>query len=1006
MNSIRKSLATFWPSIRISFVLVSMTISLILFADLAGLMPNPLKYELENRKQLSESLAILASTMASQGDIKKVRTVLSQILVREENFLSAGFRMQSGRLLFQVGPHEQHWKDYNAQKSTSTHVLVPLFKKNKQIGTIELSFKPLASSQGIGFITNPTYKLILFVFIFGFFSFLFFMLRTLRQIDPTSVVPDRVNAAFDTLSEGLIILDNKEQIVLSNKAFSDTILLDSNELLGKKLSKLNWKPTDKDDTGDILYPWIIAMSTGKSSVAEMLILEVSTDNRRTLTINCAPIQDSKDQQQGILLTFDDVTELELQKHQLQITVTDLKSSQKEIQRQNKELHFLATRDPLTGCLNRRSFNDQFASSFNNARNQQLQLSCIMVDIDFFKKVNDNYGHGVGDEVIKLLADILHSCTREEDIVGRYGGEEFCIVLPGVDVDEAITVAERIRLTIKDDSISTFESGPHITASLGVSTLIDNAKDPAELNDQSDQALYVAKESGRNRVIKWTADNKVETVITSPTEENNETDNRISISDHAKHVEEVNQLKVQIKQLEKVASIFSDQLQQEKNYDKLTGLPNQTLFYDRIKQAFERGTRQGHLTAILVIDFDLFSLANNSFGIEVAEKMFLSLTDRLANVFRKTDSIALFNFDSNDLMISHFDRDEFGILLTELDDRMIVTWAVKRLFDAMKLPISFEDKHINVTCKVGISIFPEDANSPEELFSHATTAKTFVNKNKAISDFQFYDPDMQKSSLKQLGLESEIKRAIKNEEWVLFYQPKLDIYSNKINGFEALIRWNHPEKGVLSPLEFIPFAEERGLIVEIGSWVLRTACKQAKIWSDQGFKIKIAVNLSAVQLHQEELSNQILDIMKDNQIKPQQLELEVTETMLMDNIDTAMSTLKRLHCSGISISIDDFGTGYSSLGYLKHLPIDLLKIDRVFITDITTDDFDMNIVNTIISMAHGMNLKVIAEGVETLEQYELLQEMSCDEIQGYLISKPVPADSATKLLHKKEPFYMQ
>ena len=1004
MSLISKSMATLWPAVRISFVLILITTSLLLFADLLGITPNQSKYELENRKKLSESMAILFSTLASETDMKEVRTVLSRIVMRDDNLLSAGFRINSGNLLFEVGSHIKHWGAYKDKKSTSTHVLVPVFRDRKKLGFIELRFSELLSLQGLSLFKNPTYQLILFTFILGFFSFLFFILRTLRQIDPAAVIPDRVNAAFDTLSEGLVILDDKEQIVLANKAFSEIVKLDANKLLGFKLSALNWKMAS-EEAGDLLYPWLIALSTGESTVGDMLVLEVSSDDSHTLTINCAPIQDGQGKQQGILLTFDDVTELEIQKQHLQVTVSDLEFSKKEIQRQNKELHYLATRDPMTGCLNRRSFNEKFAESFTHARRENEELTCIMVDIDHFKLVNDNYGHGVGDEVIKLLANILLSSTRDVDIVSRYGGEEFCIILPGIEITEAVSIAERIRLKIKKDSISSFESGPHITASLGVSSIFDHAKDPAELNDQADQALYVAKESGRNRVISWTANPKTETEKLPPpnNKEEPEDNKRISLSDHDQHVEEIKQLQIQIKQLEDAASDVSDQLLNEQNYDKLTGLPSQSLFYDRLRHAIDRASRNNQLAAILIIDFDLFSQANNSYGLEIAEKMFSLLSTRISSIFRKTDTIAVINFDLKDVTISRFEGDAFGILLSDLNDHLMVTWTVKRVFDVLNHPILLDDKEINVTCNIGISIYPEDATSAEELLSHANTAKSFETNNLSKNNFQFYDSSMQKRSLKLLGLEVEIKRAIKNQEWVLYYQPKIDISTHTIIGMEALIRWNHPERGILSPFEFIGLAEERGLIVDIGEWVLRTACKQAKIWSDNGLETKIAVNLSTVQLHHPKLSNQILDIIQESKSKPQMLELEVTETMLMDNLETAIKTLNRLRCSGINISIDDFGTGYSSFGYLKHLPIDVLKIDRLFIKDLITDDYDKNIVSTIISMAHGLDLKVIAEGVETLEQYKLLQQMSCDEIQGYLFSKPVDIETATALLEQKIPF---
>ncbi len=498
-----KSMAALWPSVRISLVLVLITTSVILFADLLGIVPNQAKFELENRKQQSESLAVLFSTMAADRDLKSIRSLLLKIVVRDDKILSAGFRTQQGKLLFEAGEHKKYWGDYRSTSSTTTHVLVPIFLEAKQIGSIELRFTELTSeAEGIlGIFNNDIYKLILFVGLVGFFSFLFFILRTLRQIDPASVIPDRVNAAFDTLSEGVVILDDKEQIVLVNTAFSNIVKRQPNALLGFRLSELDWQ-TPEQNSSEILFPWKTAKSTGESSVGNKLNLKIESDEIRTMMLNCAPIKDSNGNQQGMLLTFDDVTELELQKQQLQITVTDLELSKNEIQRQNSELYILATRDPLTGSLNRRSFYEQFAELFTKARQHNENLCCIMVDIDHFKKVNDNYGHGVGDEAIKLLASILEASTRDVDIVGRYGGEEFCVVLPGLGIEEAISVAERIRLRIKDESVSHFNQGPWITASLGVATIHDQAKDMEALNDQADQALYVAKQSGRNRVVRW------------------------------------------------------------------------------------------------------------------------------------------------------------------------------------------------------------------------------------------------------------------------------------------------------------------------------------------------------------------------------------------------------------------------------------------------------------------------------------------------------------------------
>jgi diguanylate cyclase (GGDEF)-like protein len=999
MNNVRQSLSSLWPSIRISLVLVLISSSIILIADLLGVAPNQNKFELENRKHLSESFAILFSTLASDEDVKHIRTVLSKIVVRDDEILSAGFRLTDGRLLFEVGPHVKYWGDYKDDKSTTTHVLVPIYRGSRHLGSIELRFAELLIEQGFGILNNQIYRLVLFVLCFGFFAFLFFVLRTLRQIDPSSVIPERVNAAFDTLAEGVVILDDKEQIVLANNAFSEIVKRPSNVLLGFKLSELRWQSTD-EEAGSIVFPWMIAFSNGVSSVGEKLNLDVGPDDLHTMVINSAPIHDQKGNVQGVLITFDDVTDLEVQKQKLQVMVSDLELSQQEIQRQNKELHFLATRDPLTGSLNRRSFYDQFNLLFDKARTEKQELCCIMVDIDHFKRVNDNYGHAVGDEVIKMLANVLESSTRDLDIVGRYGGEEFCIVLPGLDIDEAILVAERIRLKIKNDSATQFNEGPRVTASLGVATIVDNAKDPAELNEQADQALYVAKESGRNRVIKWTNQPlATNTTQTNVAQSDQPTDNRIPIAEHSTQIEEIQSLQTQIQQLEKAATSFAEQLNKKQNYDSQTGLPNQALFYDRIKQSVDRSHREGRLTAILVVDFDLHALVNASFSNTSANEMYVSLSNQLSSIFRKTDSISLINSTVDDeWTVSRLERDEFGILIADIEDRKVIPWVVKRLFDTMNQPMTFNDKQITVNCKVGVSIFPEDANSPEELISHAYTAKSFAKKD--FFGYQFFDPEMQNSSMKQLQLEADIRNAIENDEWELYYQPKMDLATGQIKGVEALIRWRHPQRGLLAPFEFIDLAEERGLITEIGEWVIRTACKQVKIWTDNGFDIKVAVNLSAIQLKQNDFSNLVLQIIEETDIKYKSLELEITETILMDNFELAVNTLNRLHCRGVHISMDDFGTGYSSLGYLKRLPINTLKIDRIFIKDIMDDDSDRNIVSSVISMAHGLGLLVIAEGVETQAQYDLLKDLSCDEIQGYLLSKPVPPDSLTMLLDEK------
>ncbi|GBF28682.1 phytochrome-like protein cph2 [bacterium MnTg03] len=328
----------------------------------------------------------------------------------------------------------------------------------------------------------------------------------------------------------------------------------------------------------------------------------------------------------------------------------------------------------------------------------------------------------------------------------------------------------------------------------------------------------------------------------------------------------------------------------------------------------------------------------------------------------------------------------------------VTWSVKRLLDVINKPVEIGGNTIYLSCHVGVSIYTADANTVEELLNNAMTAKQYCKSQKFESNYQFYDQHMQDLSTKHLKLDRDLRDSIENEHWQLYYQPKQDMKSGKIVGAEALIRWDHPKRGLLSPYEFIDFAEKHGLIVPIGDWVIKQACKQIKQWIDEGIQdCKVAINLSSVQLVQTDIVDNILNTLEEHKVPPRLFEIEITETILMSNIQAAIETLHRLHARGIRIAIDDFGTGYSSLSYLKNLPVDCLKIDRAFIKDICNNDMDKKIVKTLIIMAHSMDKTVVAEGVEEIEQFELLKQYGCDEIQGYLLSKPVPADQLLEML---------
>ena len=985
MSTLKKSLGILFPAMRISFALVLLTACILLSAEMFGFTPNEDKFQLDARTKISESLAIQFSLLAPDRDLEKIKKLTRYIVKRNPEILSAGIRLAAGRVIFQSGNHDELWQDYKEKVSTSTHVLVPILHKKQLWGNVELRYEELKSDSFLGYFEKPIFKMAAFILIIGYFVYLVFMLRTLRQLDPSAVIPERVSAAFDALSESVIIIDELEQILLVNKAFGKTIGRSTESLIGLKVSEFKWERISVQKSGTE-YPWMKVLKSGKSSIGAQLILK-SVDNKPIkFVLNASPIDGGTDKVQGVLITLDDVTELEQRNTDLETMVTRLEKTKGQVQQQNKELHYLATRDPLTGCLNRRSLSDQFEGLFDSAREAGTELSCFMVDLDHFKFVNDNHGHATGDQVIKLLAELLESNTREGDLVGRYGGEEFCVVLPGQTIEIATTVAERIRLRMKDESTKRFEGGLRVTASIGVASIFDKPANPDELTNLADEALYVAKESGRNRVVRWQPEsNRV------VSDEDVQHDATISMKPVTSNTEEVKGLENRIDELENIASQFSEELEYAQSHDSLTKLPNQVLFYDRVSQAIERGIRHDQITAVFVVDIERFSQVNATLGRSIGDALLQEVAGRLNTTFRKSDGISR-------LTVSRYAGDEFTVLLTDLPNVEQVTWAVKRLLDVINMAVEIGGSTIYLSCHVGVSIYTADASTVDELLNNAMTAKQYCKSQKFESNYQFYDQHMQDLSTKHIKLDKDLRDSIEKEQWQLFYQPKQDMKAGKIVGAEALIRWDHPKRGLLSPFEFIEFAEKHGLIVPIGDWIIQEAAKQVRLWLDEGVQdCKIAVNLSSVQLVQHEIVDNIFSALEKYDVPPRLFEIEITETILMSNIKDAMETLRRLHARGIRIAIDDFGTGYSSLSYLKNLPIDCLKIDRTFIKDICNNDMDKKIVKTLITMAHSMDKTVVAEGVEESEQYDLLKEYSCDEIQGYLLSKPVPSEELLVML---------
>ena len=436
-------------------------------------------------------------------------------------------------------------------------------------------------------------------------------------------------------------------------------------------------------------------------------------------------------------------------------------------------------------------------------------------------------------------------------------------------------------------------------------------------------------------------------------------------------------------------LAEEQLFYAASHDSLTNLTNRALFLDHLEQAAERAKRyKNYLFALLFLDLDHFKIVNDGLGHHAGDQLLVEFSRRLEACIRPVDTIA------------RLGGDEFAILLDHINNVTDATTVAERIKQFLSAPFRLDKHEIFMTASIGITLSSTGYEHAGDALRDADTAM-YRAKMNGRARYELFDHSMHINAVERLRLEADLRRAIEHQELLPYYQPIIALPGGHIIGAEVLLRWQHPQRGLISPLEFIPLAEETGLIVPISEWLIRMACTQSKIWQEAGyFPFNMAINLSARDFKYHSLPQRIKEILTETNVAAHTIELEITETIAMDNIDSIIGILKELHQMGVKISIDDFGTGHSSLGRLKHLPINTLKIDRSFIRDMITNPDDAALTKAIIAMARSLNLQVIAEGVETPEQLTFLQEQHCDRLQGYLFSRPIPTDEFTKLLKEK------
>ena len=625
---------------------------------------------------------------------------------------------------------------------------------------------------------------------------------------------------------------------------------------------------------------------------------------------------------------------------------------------------LAIRDELTGIHNRRFLLDLVEKEKERADRNGSEFCLCLFDIDFFKRINDTYGHAAGDAVLRDFARTVQEQLRALDAFGRYGGEEFLLMLPETPAASAIALAERVRGAVEGLRCTDGERTITLTVSAGVAEYRLGEK-VAQTIVRADQALYLAKSGGRNRVLCHGEDGPAEVAraLAAPV-----TDARAPLDG-------------------------ADGFQR----DQLTGLLNRRLLRDRLRHAMDRARRNGRLVALLLLNINRFKEVNDALGYEAGDILLHQAGGAIRRCLRDCDTVA------------RWGGDEFVALLEDLGSQADAQLVADKILDRFTAPLTVAGRDCYVTLAVGIALYPAPDCDVDALLKRADIAMRSA-KGWGQNIVRFYAGSAAAGALappqsERLALKNGLRDALAQGQLFIEYQPQVELRERRVIGVEALVRWQHPVYGRIDPGRFIPLAEETGMIVPIGEWVLRCACLQNRAWRAAGLpEIKTAVNLSARQLREPGLAGRMLAILAETGMPPACLDLEITEGMLIEDLAANCAVVNQLRRAGVLVSIDDFGTGYSSLNYLCELPVDILKMDGLFVRRLGAASGRARayaVADSIVAMAHRLGLSVIAESVETPEQLGDLCAMGVDAAQGYLFDRPLAPGLVAALLGRQQ-----
>lgn len=969
------------PHLRLSIALVALLLSTVLVADFINLLPRPDEQARLARTMVGESLAIQLSGAASNGGTELIQPTLEAIVRRNPEIVYAALLREDGRRVVSFGDGGTA-EDDSWDASSGRSLVVPIHEGDIRWGEVRLQFAP-TEDWGSLYLGTSTRTLTFMGFLAAacLLMFYLFMRKALSELDPSKAIPRRVMAAFDVLAEGVLIVDERERIVLANRSFAQKMGEEPENMVGKNPKQYGWD-LKGDDAQEL--PWQTVLKSGEHVVGMPLRIRVDADEI-AYTVNAAPIEDARSVRRGVLVTFDDMTPIEAKNAELARTLAELNVTQRIIEQKNEQLEELATRDSLTGCLNRRAFLEAYEKVYGRAKRDETALSVLMVDIDNFKGVNDRHGHLVGDEAIKLVVDVLHTSFRGRASVGRYGGEEFAVALPGASLAESLKAADGLRKTLSARVKRSTLPVESLTVSVGVASIAEELADSVTLIDRADRALYKAKETGRDRVCAYEPDDAARP---GPRAEP-------AKSDGATHTLDVKQLRARLRDMKQVIHQQAQDITHKAMHDELTGLPNRFLFMDRLSQAIRASDRNDSITAVLCLSLSRYRETCDLIGYSAAEELIKQAAKRLSTVVRVGDRVDVVG-DKRPVTFSRLGDNELAVLVVDVQTVEAVASIVARVTSVLEDEFQVGDSEITNHVHCGVALHPLDSRDPALLVRDASLARRHAERRSPhYSDSAYFSSDIDALAAKNAGITAELRKAIRENGLTVVYQPKVDAITNKITGAEALARWNHPEIGAVSPREFVAVAENIGLIHDLTNYVLSRVCEDLS--TDALDDMAVSVNVSPVELYDPDTADRILRIVRDRNISTGRLEVEITESSLLKNFTQARETLVKLRDAGVLVVLDDFGTAYSSLNLLVEMPVDVVKIDRCFVTNVHQTPSNRAVTRAIVQMARAMSKRVVAEGVETVDERDCLLALGCREIQGFLYSKPVSFEELRSLV---------